>query len=461
MIIHNYNSKIYIAIDLKSFYASVECIERGLDPLKAKLVVADASRTDKTICLAVSPALKMYGIPGRARLFEVNQKVEEIYKMTNQKVEFIIAPPQMAKYIETSCEIYKVYLKYISPQDIHVYSIDEVFLDVTNYFNIYKMSPEELATKIVNDVYETTGITATAGIGSNLYLCKIAMDIMAKHAKENDKGVRIARLDEISYRKQLWNHKPLTDFWRIGRGTVKRLAKLGIFTMGDLAKMSLVNEDVLFKEFGVDAEILIDHAWGYETCTMEDIKNYKTKSNSLSSGQVLSQPYTFFQARTVLKEMVDAMTNELLLKKIATNSVTITIGYDRINIDNEEYNGSVVLDHYGRVVPKPMHKTARLREYTNSNSKIKKAVVDLYDAEVDKSLYVRRITLNANDIKKQNYEQLSLFEDYVKTEKEANIEKAALEIKKRFGKNMILKGTAFEKGATSRERNNQIGGHKA
>lgn len=457
----NDDSKVYIAIDLKSFYASVECVERGLDPLKAKLVVADPTRTDKTICLAVSPSLKEYGIPGRARLFEVKQRLDEIYKMTHEKVDFIIAPPQMAKYIEVSCEIYKVYLKYISPQDIHVYSIDEVFLDVTNYFNIYKMSPEELATQIINDVYEKTQITATAGIGTNMYLCKIAMDIMAKHVKENERGVRIASLNEITYREKLWDYKPLTDFWRIGKGTVKRLAKLGIFTMGEIAKMSLINDDVLFKEFGIDAEILIDHAWGYESCTMQDIKQYKSKSNSLSSGQVLKNPYSFSQARTVLKEMIDALTNELLYKKLATNSVTITIGYDRINVDSENYNGSVVLDNYGRIVPKPAHKTVKFREYTNSNTKIKQGVIDLFDKIVDRNLYIRRITISANNIEKRNYEQLSLFENYEKSEKEENIERAVLEIKNRYGKNAILKGTAFEEGATSRERNNQIGGHKA
>lgn len=451
----------YIAIDLKSFYASVECIERGLNPLTTNLVVADPSRTEKTICLAVSPSLKAYGIPGRARLFEVQQKLKEVKLQTGKDVEYIIAPPQMARYVEISSEIYATYLKYISPEDIHVYSIDECFIDVTNYLNLYHISAKELARKMIKDVLDNTGITAAAGIGTNLYLCKIAMDIVAKHVEADENGVRIAELDEMTYRKLLWDHKPITDFWRIGGGIAKRLEQSGMYTMGDIARTSIYNEDLLYKLFGIDAELLIDHAWGYEPCTMKDIKSYKPSTNSISSGQVLQEPYDFQKARIVVQEMADLLVLDLVDKGMVTDSLTLTIGYDRINVDEGIYKGVVTYDRYGRGTPKPAHGTVNLGTTSNSTKKIVSAVLDLYDRISFKELLVRRITLNANNLVEEGYEQFDLFTDPAEREKERKLQQTMLDIKKKFGKNAILKGINLEEGATTRLRNNQIGGHKA
>ena len=452
---------VYIAIDLKSFYASVECIDRGLNPLTTNLVVADPSRTEKTICLAVSPSLKAYGIPGRARLFEVQQKLKEYKEKTGKEVEYIIAPPQMARYIEVSAEIYSVYLKYISPEDIHVYSIDECFMDVTNYLDLYQLSAKDLAVKIIHDVLKETGITATAGIGSNLYLAKVAMDIVAKHVEADARGVRIAELDEMTYRRLLWDHRPLTDFWRIGRGIAKRLENSGIYTMGDLARVSLHNEDLLYKMFGIDAELLIDHAWGYEPCTMKEIKSYKPMTNSISSGQVLQYPYDFHKARIIVKEMTELLVLELVDKGLVTDSLTLTIGYDRTSLDDGKYKGAVTYDPYGRAVPKPAHGTANLGTTSSSTRKIMAAVLELYDRIVSKELLIRRVTLGANNLVEKRYEQYDLFTDPVELEKERKMQEAMLRIKKKFGKNAILKGINLEEGATTMERNKQIGGHKA
>lgn len=452
---------VYIAIDLKSFYASVECIDRGLNPLTTNLVVADPSRTEKTICLAVSPSLKAYGIPGRARLFEVQQKLKEYKEKTGKEVEYIIAPPQMARYIEVSAEIYSVYLKYISPEDIHVYSIDECFMDVTNYLDLYQLSAKDLAVKIIHDVLKETGITATAGIGSNLYLAKVAMDIVAKHVEADARGVRIAELDEMTYRRLLWDHRPLTDFWRIGRGIAKRLENSGIYTMGDLARVSLHNEDLLYKMFGIDAELLIDHAWGYEPCTMKEIKSYKPMTNSISSGQVLQYPYDFHKARIIVKEMTELLVLELVDKGLVTDSLTLTIGYDRTSLDDGKYKGAVTYDPYGRAVPKPAHGTANLGTTSSSTKKIMAAVLELYDRIVSKELLIRRVTLGANNLVEERYEQYDLFTDPVELEKERKMQEAMLRIKKKFGKNAILKGINLEEGATTMERNKQIGGHKA
>lgn len=468
---------MYIAIDLKSFYASVECVERGLDPLTTNLVVADASRTEKTICLAVSPSLKAYGIPGRARLFEVLQKAKG--------VDFITATPRMALYLEYSARIYEIYLKYIAAEDIHVYSVDEVFMDVSAYLNTYKMTAKELAGKIVKDVFDTTGITATAGIGTNLYLCKVAMDIVAKHVVPDEHGVRIAELDEMSYRKLLWNHQPITDFWRVGRGYAKRLAECGIYTMGDVARCSIGNadefhnEDLLYKMFGINAELLIDHAWGYEPCRMEDIKAYKPEVNSLSSGQVLKCPYTFEKAKLVVREMVDSKVLDLVEKGLVTDQIVLTIGYDIENLTdskkNVSYKGEITTDYYGRKVPKSAHGTVNLDRKTSSTMLITDAVLELYERIVDKTLFVRRITLVAHHVedekmaaKTEQFKQLNLFTDYedIKKEqeflkKERHMQEAMLDIKKKFGKNAILKGMNLEEGATAMERNRQIGGHKA
>jgi DNA polymerase V len=452
---------IYIAIDLKSFYASVECIERGLNPLTTNLVVADPTRTEKTICLAVSPSLKTYGIPGRARLFEVQQKLKEIKQHTGKEVEYIIAPPQMARYIEVSADIYATYLKYISPEDIHVYSIDECFMDVTNYLSLYQMSAKELAVKMIHDVLEKTGITATAGIGTNLYLCKIAMDIVAKHVEPDASGVRIAELDELSYRKLLWDHRPITDFWRIGGGIAKRLENSGLYTMGDIARASLHNEDLLYRLLGIDAELLIDHAWGYEPCSMEDIKSYQPSTNSISSGQVLQYPYDFHKARIIVQEMTDLLVLELVEKGLVTDSLTLTIGYDRISVDEGKYKGEVTYDRYGRAIPKSAHGTANLGTTSSSTKKIMTAVMELYDRIVSKELMVRRVTLSANNLVEERYEQYDLFTDPAEQAKERKIQEAMLSIKKKFGKNAILKGINLEEGATTMERNNQIGGHKA
>lgn len=451
----------YIAIDLKSFYASVECIERGLNPLTTNLVVADPTRTEKTICLAVSPSLKTYGIPGRARLFEVQQKLKEVKQHTGKEVEYIIAPPQMARYIEVSADIYATYLKYISPEDIHVYSIDECLMDVTNYLSLYQLTAKELAIKMILDVLEKTGITATAGIGTNLYLCKIAMDIVAKHVEADASGVRIAELDEMTYRSLLWDHRPLTDFWRIGRGIAKRLEDSGLNTMGDIARISLYNEDLLYRMLGIDAELLIDHAWGYEPCGMEEIKNYKPSTNSISSGQVLQYPYDFNKARIIVQEMTELLVLDLVDKGLVTDSLTLTIGYDRSNVDEGIFKGEVTYDRYGRGVPKSAHGTADLGTTTSSTRKIITSILELYDRIASKELMVRRVTLSANNLIEERYEQYDLFTDPIEQEKERKMQEAMLSIKKKFGKNAILKGINLEDGATTKERNKQIGGHRA
>lgn len=457
-------NRTYIAIDLKSFYASIECMERGLDPLTARLVVADPTRTEKTICLAVSPALKAYGISGRARLFEVLQKVKQVEAQTGEEISFHIAPPRMGRYIEVSAEIYEIYLSYISAEDIHVYSIDECFMDVTDYLDLYHMNAHDLAMTMIRDVLEHTGITATAGIGTNLYLCKIAMDVLAKHVQPDKDGVRIASLDEMSYRKYLWDHTPLTDFWRIGQGTVKRLSQCGMYTMGDIARTSIENEDLLYKIFGIDAELLIDHAWGYEPCTMKSIKAFRPQTNSISSGQVLQEPYDFAKTRIVVKEMTDQMVLELVGKKKMTDSVTVTIGFDRANLEQENttYQGEIHIDRYGRMVPKAAHGTTNLGEPTNSTKRIMEQVLLLYDRIVPRDLLSRRITLSANNLSDESeYEQLDLFSDVTSDKKERALQEAMLSIKKKYGKNAILKGTNLEEGATARDRNQQIGGHRA
>ena len=449
--------RVYIAIDLKSFYASVECVERGLDPLTAKLVVADETRTDKTICLAVSPALKALGIPGRARLYEVKQKAKD----------FIIAMPKMAYYISYSTRIYNIYLKYIAEEDMHVYSIDEVFIDATSYLKNYKCTARELAMKIIQDVLKETGVTATAGIGTNMYLAKVAMDIVAKHVEPDKNGVRIAELDEMSYRRKLWSHRPLTDFWRVGKGYARRLESAGLYTMGDIALCSEKNEDYLYEMFGVNAELLIDHAWGWEPCEIKDIRAYRPKCNSFSSGQVLKEPYSFDKALVVATEMADEVGLNLLKRKLVTDQVVLTVGYDVVNV-KQGYEGAVKRDYYGREVPKHAHGTYNFDEYTLLMHDIRKAVQDLFKKLVNPELYVRRITIDVNHIKpekdtKKELKQLGLFderrdEDKLKKEKRAN--EAVLEIKRRYGKNAILTGINFEDGATGRERNAQIGGHR-
>ena len=495
--------KAYIAIDLKSFYASVECVDRGLDPLDANLVVADPTRTDKTICLAVSPSLKSFGIPGRPRLFEVNQKVREInaqrkYKAPNHsfthesyfhselikepdaELSFITAPPRMAHYMEVSTQIYNVYLKYIAPEDIHVYSIDEVFIDATNYLKTYGMTPRELAMKMVLDVLETTGITATAGIGTNLYLCKIAMDIYAKHTEPDENGVRIAELDEMSYRRILWDHRPLTDFWRIGRGYSTKLEAHGLYTMGDIARCSVgretdyYNEELLYKLFGVNAELLIDHAWGWEPTEISDIKAYRPENSSLSSGQVLQEPYEFDKAKLVYKEMADLLSLDLVEKKLVTDQIVLTVGYDTGNL-KKDYKGAVETDRYGRKMPKYAHGSENIGRFTASTKLITQAAMNLFDRTVDKNLLVRRMYIVANHVvteaqaaKESEYEQLDFFTDTKKTEdeesslkKEKNMQNAIVKIKQKYGKNAIVKGMNLEEGATALERNRQIGGHKA
>ena len=459
--------RTYAAIDLKSFFASVECILRGLDPLKAKLVVADESRTEKTICLAVTPALKAYGIPGRARLFEVNQKVREVQRRTGEKIEFTITKPQMAKYVEYSTKVYNVYLKYVSAEDIHAYSIDECFLDLTRYLKLYKKTARELVKTIIQDVFATTGITATGGIGTNLYLCKIAMDVMAKHVEADDDGVRIAELDEISYRKQLWSHRPITSFWQVGRGIAERLencrlnAGRGIYTMGDIARVSVKNPEALYKLFGVNAEILIDHAWGYEPCTIADIKKAKPRNRSTGEGQVLQDPYPFDKARLVVREMVDTVSMTLVAHDLVTNAMVLTVGYDRENVDKGIYHGVTVTDFYGRTIPKPAHGTANIGYYTSSQKVMADAVMKLFDRIVDPKLTVRRLNLVAADIVDASHEQYDLFTDVKKQEREKKRLKAELLIKKRFGKNAIVKGMDLQEGATTIERNGQIGGHRA
>lgn len=492
-------SRQYIAIDLKSFYASVECVERGLDPLDTFLVVADPARTEKTICLAVSPALKSYGIGGRPRLFEVVQRVREVNRQRGHSgkshskkeldahkelaVDYLVAQPRMAHYIKYSTRVYEVYLRYIAPEDIHVYSIDEVFMDVTAYLKNYKMTAHELAMKMICEVLKETGITATAGIGTNLYLCKIAMDIVAKKMKPDKDGVRIAELDEMSYRRQLWEHTPLTDFWRVGRGIAERLAIYGILTMGDIARCSIEHEGLLYKLFGVNAELLIDHAWGWEPCTMEFIKAYKPATNSFSSGQVLQEPYTVRKARVVVREMAESAALDLLDKRMVTDQLVLTIGYDTASLSNEDarttYKGEVTTDYYGRKVPKHAHGTANLESPTSSARLISEAVMELFDRIVNPKLLVRRINLTTNHVvdeetaaKNPSPVQYDLFTDYEALErkqreekerlaKERQIQTAILNIKKQFGKNAILKGLNYEEGATAKERNEQIGGHKA
>lgn len=457
--------RTYIAIDLKSFYASVECMDRGLDPLKTNLVVADETRSDKTICLAVTPSLKAYGIPGRARLFEVKQKLAEIKRKTGKEISFIAAPPKMARYIEVSVQIHSIYLKYVSSDDIHVYSIDECFIDVTNYLSLYKMSARDLARKMIQDVLKETGITATAGIGTNLYLAKIAMDIVAKHVDADADGVRIAELDEMSFREKLWDYTPITKFWRVGRGIAERLANCrlhggrGIFTMGELARVSVQNPEGLYKMLGVDAELLIDHAWGYEPCTIADIKKFKPRTNSIGGGQVLSHPYDVKQARIVVREMVDLVVLDLVDKGLVTNGLTLDITYDRECVDNGKWHGETITDFYGRRVPKPAHGKTTLSNHTSSNDVISKAVMELYDRLAHPLLTIKKLNLTANDVLDESEEQYDLFTDVAAREREKKRQKAELLIKQRFGKNAILKGMDFEESATTKERNSQIGGH--
>lgn len=502
------SQKAYICCDLKSFYASVECVERGLDPLTTNLVVADKSRTEKTICLAVSPSLKAYGIPGRARLFEVVQRVKEVNAQRQWNapgrrligsswfapelkaspelaLDFIAAPPRMARYIDWSAKIYSVYLKYIAPEDIFPYSIDEVFIDVTNYLSTYKMTARELAKTIVLDVLKTTGITATAGIGTNLYLAKVAMDIVSKHVVADSDGVRIAELDELSYRKKLWAHQPLTDFWRVGPGYANKLESVGLHTMGDVARCSIgkgsdyYNEELLYKLFGVNAEILIDHAWGWEPCTIADVKAYKPENKSIVSGQVLHHPYSFEKARLVVREMADALSLELVDKGLVTNQIALTIGYDALSLKNSSYKGPVTVDHYGRKIPKHAHGAANLDGYSSSTKEILQVTTELFDRIVNDALLVRRIGLGANRLlpeadapERHAMEQLDLFTDYgtleeqrkseaTALERERRKQKAVLTIQKKYGKNAILKAMNLEEDSTARDRNNSIGGHHA
>ncbi len=453
--------RTYIAIDLKSFYASVECVERGLDPLTTNLVVADKSRTEKTICLAVTPSLKAYGLSGRCRLFEVEAKVNEIGRRTGHKPEYIAAVPRMSLYIEYSSKIYGIYLKYVSSEDIHVYSIDEVFMDVTGYLDLYKISAYELSRRIVKDVLTETGITATVGIAPNLYLCKLAMDIVAKHAEPDEYGARIAALDVMEYRRLLWDHRPMTDFWRTGPGTVRRLEQSGMYTMGDVARTSVYNEDLLYKIFGIDAEILIDHAWGIEPCTISDIKAFKPKVNSLSSGQVLSRPYNHAETAIVVREMAELLVLDLVDKGLMTDSITLDIIYDRINVDDGSYKGEVQTDHYGRFIPKPVRGTVNFGAGTSSSSRIVNAVTELFEEITDPLLYARKIGMSANNVVEETFEQLDLFTNVEEREKEKKLQHAMLSAQKRFGKNAILKGTSLQSGATTIERNGQIGGHRA
>jgi len=468
--------RTYIAIDLKSFYASVECVARGLDPLTANLVVADESRTDKTICLAVTPSLKAYGIGGRARLFEVRQKA--------RGVDFIIAKPRMAYYIEVSTQVYQTYLKYIAPEDIHVYSIDEVFMDVTAYLRTYKMTAHELAMKMIRDVLAKTGITATAGIGTNMYLAKVAMDIVAKKAPADKDGVRIAELDEMSYRRELWDYRPLTKFWRVGHGIMDKLAVYGIDTMGKIARLSVQNEGLLYQLFGVNAELLIDHAWGWEPCTMEAVKAYRPETNSFSSGQVLQEPYTFKKARVVIREMAEGMALDLVSKRLVTDQLVLTVSYDAECLTRpdirEKYHGEITTNYYGKTVPKHAHGTFNFDKPTSSSRLIMEGATELFDRQVNPDLLIRRLNLTTNHVVSETSaaaqdsapQQLDLFTDYEAMEKQRQKEQAQLDkerrmqlaqlsIKKRFGKNAILRGLNFEEGATAKERNKQIGGHKA
>ncbi len=497
---------VYIAIDLKSFYASVECMDRGLDPLHTNLVVADESRTDKTICLAVSPALKAIGVPARPRLFEVKEVIrEQNYRrkrrapgqiLTGESVDdrelkaspqlaigYITAVPRMKRYMEYSARIYQLYLKYIAPGDIHVYSIDEVFIDATPYVKMYGMSAHELAMMLVREVLHASGVTATAGIGTNLYLCKIAMDIVAKKMPADKDGVRVAELDEMSYRRQLWSHRPLTDFWRIGSGYARKLEGHGLFTMGDIARMSLRNEDLLYQMFGINAELLIDHAWGWEPCTMAEIKSYVPSANSVSSGQVLAEPYDAERAKLVIREMTDFLTIDLVEKGLLTRQIVLTIGYDVRNLMDEailkQYSGAVRADHYGRLIPRHAHGSVNLGRYTASTGQILKAVSELYDRIIDTRLWIRRLNVTAADVIREEAagsteavtQQLDLFTDYEmeragqeqirkKQEREKKGQKAILSIRRKYGKNAILRGTDYREGATQKDRNDQVGGHK-
>ena len=506
------DSLIYLAIDLKSFYASVECRERGLDPLTTNLVVADKSRTEKTICLAVSPSLKAYGIPGRPRLFEVIQRIDqvnarrktlapgqaftgsswddrELHAAPDLAVSYITAPPRMSLYMDYSARIYSIYLKYIAPDDIHVYSIDEVFIDASAYLDTYKLTARELTKKLIQEIFQVTGITATAGIGTNLYLAKVAMDIVAKHVTPDTDGVRIAQLDEGEYRRLLWSHRPLTDFWRVGRGYGKKLEEHGLFTMGDVARCSLGktgdyhNEELLYKLFGINAELLIDHAWGWEPCTMADVKAYKPDTNSIGSGQVLHRGYDYEKSKLIVREMADLLALDLVDRGLVTDQIVLAVGYDKDSLNDsniqKSYRGPVTTDHYGRQVPKHAHGTANLPRQTSSGRVITNTVVELYENIVDQNLLIRRVYLTANRVvsedmakKAETFEQLDLFTDYAALRKKQELEEAALErerkmqkamldIKKKFGKNAILKGMNLEDGATTMERNKQIGGHKA
>jgi DNA polymerase V len=504
--------KTYLAIDLKSFYASVECRERGLDPLTTNLVVADESRTEKTICLAVSPSLKSYGISGRARLFEVVQRVKEVnaerlrrapghafregsvhnpdLRDPSLRLDYIVAPPQMGRYMEVSTQIYQIYLKYVAPEDIHVYSIDEVFMDVTDYLRTSGKTAHDFAMEIIRDVLRTTGITATAGIGTNLYLCKVAMDIVAKHIKPDRDGVRIASLDEMSYRRLLWTHRPLTDFWRVGKGYARKLEANGLFTMGDVARCSLGgkgafhNEDLLYKLFGVNAELLIDHAWGWEPCTIAEIKAYRPESNSIGSGQVLQQPYDFEKDKLIVREMTDLLVLDLVEKRLVTDQIVLTVNYDIENLKEPErakrYKGEITTDYYGRRVPKHAHGSANLGRKTSSTKVIMDAMMDLYDRIVDPDLLVRRVNVVAGRVmdegtvpkEESGFEQMDLFTDHAaekerrqreenRLKRERKLQETVLQMKKKYGKNAILKGMNLEEGATAMERNRQIGGHKA
>ena len=496
--------KQYIAIDLKSFYASVECIERGLDPLTTNLVVADASRTEKTICLAVSPSLKSYGVPGRPRLFEVVSKIREVNSArrwsapgrqlqgatydnrvlisdNRAAVDYIVARPRMALYIDYSTRIYQVYLKYFAPGDIHVYSIDEVFIDVTHYLKTYKKTARELAETVIKEVLTTTGITATVGIGTNMYLCKIAMDIVAKRMKPDEHGARIAELDEMSYRHILWEHRPLTDFWRVGKGYAKKLEAHGMYTMGDIALTSLTNEELLYKLFGINAELLIDHAWGWECCDISDIKSYRPASRSLCSGQVLHCPYRTKMARIVLTEMCDSLVLDMVDKGISTNQAVLTVGYDSESLNNPsyEYHGEITRDYYGRSVPKHAHGTVNFERHTSSTSEITDGILSLYDRLVNHSLFVRRLNISVNNLASEatrnaegRVEQMNFFTDYDDTEKkskeadekyakEKQRQGAVIAIRKKFGGNAIIRGISLEEGATGIERNMQIGGHRS
>ena len=503
--------KTYAAIDLKSFYASVECVDRGLDPLSVNLVVADLTRTEKTICLAVSPSLKANGIPGRARLFEVVQKVREVNaarlakapggkfrrksyyakelaKDPGLELDYIVAQPQMARYMQVSNQIYEIYLKYVAPEDIFAYSVDEVFIDISGYLKLYGLSAEEFTRKLVQSVLDETGITATAGIGPNMYLAKIAMDVWAKHIPADAQGVRIASLTEQSYREQLWDHKPITDFWRVGPGTAKTLAKNGMFTMGDIARCSeggpndIQNEDLLYRLFGKNAELLIDHAWGWEPCTMADVKSYRPEGSSLSNGQVLSTPYTNDKAKLIVMEMTDQLVLALVDKRLTANQMVLTVGYDTENLRDSElsksFSAEIKTDRYGRKVPESAHGSINLGRYTSSEKIIMKAVEELFDRITDKNLTVRRMYVVANNVVPEGLEpetdeeQLDLFTDYeakaaaekeetAELEEEKRRQQAILDIKKKFGKNAILKGMNFEEGATAKDRNKQIGGHRA